>query len=97
MQSLDLGERFWIHEFDVMLVHAELDWQGPARFDEWVDIAVLPSRLGAKSFDLRYTASVDGNAACAATITYVAVQPGSYASMAVPESVRAAFTARMPR
>ena len=65
MESLGLRARAsGSIEFDVMLVKAELEWKGSARFDEWIDIAVAPVRLGTKSFDLRYTATVDGRAAC---------------------------------
>ena len=39
-----------------MLVKAVLEWQGPAGFDDWIDIAVAPSRIGTKSFDSRYRA-----------------------------------------
>ena len=40
VESLGFGADFWIAEFDVMLVKAVLEWSGPARFDEWIDIAV---------------------------------------------------------
>ena len=91
-----LGFReIWIDQFDVMLVKAVLEWQGPARFDEWVDVAVTPSRLGTKSFDLRYRASVDDRPACEATITYVAVRPGENSSMPIPEEVRTALESRL--
>jgi acyl-CoA thioester hydrolase len=72
-----------------------LEWSGPARFDEWIDIAVEPIRLGTKSFDLRYTASVADRPACAATVTYVAIQPGANASVAIPPKVRAALESRL--
>ena len=49
-----------------MIVKAVLEWEGPAGFDEVVDIEVAPTRLGTKSFDLRYRASVDGRPACRA-------------------------------
>jgi len=45
---------YWIEQFDVMLVKAQLEWSGPAGFDDWIDIAVTPTRIGTKSFDLRY-------------------------------------------
>jgi acyl-CoA thioester hydrolase len=77
VESWGFGADYWINEFDVMLVKVVVEWSGPARFDEWVEIAVEPTRLGSKSFDLRYRASVDDRAACEATITYVAVKPGS--------------------
>ena len=33
----------FFHEFDVMLVKAVVEWQGPAGFDERVEIAVTPA------------------------------------------------------
>jgi acyl-CoA thioester hydrolase len=89
------GPNFWIEQFDVMLVKAVLEWSGPARFDEWVDIAVVPARIGTKSFDLRYGASVENRPACEAVITYVAVAPGSNDSIVVPDPVRGALSERM--
>ena len=52
MDAMGFGS-IWIDEFDVMLVKAVLEWSGPAAFDEWIDIAVTPARIGTKSFDLR--------------------------------------------
>ena len=95
MESLGFGADFWVSEFDVMLVKATLEWTGPARFDEWIDIAVEPVRLGIKSFDLRYKATVGGRPTCAATITYVAVEPGANASVEIPDKVRAKLEARV--
>ena len=96
MESLGFGAEFWTVEFDVMLVRDVVEWQGSARFDEWIDIEVAPVRLGTKSFDLRYRASVDGRAACNATITYVAVQPRANTSIEIPTQVRAALAAHTP-
>ncbi len=94
MESLGFGAEFWVKEWDVMLVKAELEWQGPAKFDEWVTIAVDPTRLGTKSFDLRYTARVDDRPCCVATITYCSVQAGSNVSIEIPANVRAELEAR---
>jgi acyl-CoA thioester hydrolase len=95
MESLGFGSGFWIDEFDVMLVAAQLEWSGPARFDDWIDVEVVPVRLGSKSFELRYRASVEGRPACTATITYVAVEPGSNTAVEIPDKVREALTARV--
>jgi acyl-CoA thioester hydrolase len=95
VESWGFGADYWINEFDVMLVKVVVEWSGPARFDEWVEIAVEPTRLGTKSFDLRYRASVDGRAACEATITYVAVKPGVNDSIEIPEQVRAVLSAQL--
>ena len=58
-----------------MLVKAVLEWQGPAGFDELVDIGVGAARIGTKSFDVRYTAAVGDRPACTGVITYVSVSP----------------------
>ncbi len=75
--------------FDFMIVKAELVWEGPAGFDEIIDIAVEPSRLGTKSFDLRYRASVERRAACTGVITYVSVLPSTHESAPIPAELRA--------
>jgi len=95
VESLGFGPEFWVSEFDVMLVHAEIDWTGPARFDEWIVLRVEPVRLGTKSFDVRYRARVDDGDACTATVTYVAIDPRSRRSVEVPTRVREALRARM--
>ena len=82
-------------EFDFQLVHAEIDWKGPAGFDDLIEIAVRPVRLGSSSFDLRQTATVEGRTACEATITYVSIEPGGLASRPIPEPVRAKLQAAM--
>jgi acyl-CoA thioester hydrolase len=94
MESLGFGADFWVSEFDVMLVKATLEWSGPARFDDWIDITVEPIRLGTKSFDLRYVATVDRSPACTAVITYVAIAGGTNTSIALPENVRTALEPR---
>ena len=97
MESLGFGADFWVSEFDVMLVKATLEWSGPARFDEWIDIAVEPVRLGTKSFDLRYTRRRSANARAApATITYVAIQARHEHVGRDPAMVRDALAALAP-
>ena len=74
--------------FDVMVVKATLEWKGPAGFDDDVDIAVAPSRIGTASFDLVYRADVAGRPACTGTVTYVSVKPGSAESCPIPDGIR---------
>jgi len=93
--SWGLGDDFWINHFDVMLVKAVLEWSGPARFDEWIAITAETARVGTKSFDVRYRASVDDQPACEAVITYVAVKPGTTASIEIPDEVREVLTDRI--
>lgn len=96
VESWGFGSDYWINEFDVMLVKAVLEWSGPARFDEWLTITAASERIGTKSFDVRYLASVEGRPACEATITYVAVKPGTTNSIELPDAVRRVLGDRLP-
>ena len=96
VESLGLGAEFWTKQFDVMLVKAVVEWQGPACFDEWVEIDVVPTRLGTKSFDLSYRAHVGERPCCMATITYCSVAPGPNTPIDIPPDVRRSLEARMP-
>ena len=77
--------------FDVMVVKAHLDWQGPAGFDDEIEIAVTPTRLGTKSFDLEYRATVEERPVCVGVLTYVSVKPGAAESVPIPDDVRTAL------
>ena len=86
--GFDAAKDFF-ESFDVMLVKAVLEWQGPAGFDELVDIGVGVARIGTKSFDVRYTAAVGDRPACTGVITYVSVTPGTHDSTPIPDVLRA--------
>jgi acyl-CoA thioesterase FadM len=74
-----------------------VEWQGPAGFDDEIEIAVTPVRLGTKSFDLRYDASVEGRPVCTGVVTYVSVKPVSGGSVPIPDDVRAALEGQQER
>jgi acyl-CoA thioester hydrolase len=86
----------FFRDFDVMLVKAVLEWQGPAGFDDVVDIEVTCPRIGTSSFDVRYAATVAGRGACVGTITYVSVKPGTHESTPIPDHLRGKLEAERP-
>ena len=79
--------------FDVMVVKAALEWQGPAGFDDDIEIGVVPTRLGRASFELTYRARVSGRPVCTGTVTYVSVVPGTGGATPIPADVRARLEA----
>lgn len=78
----------FFRDFDLMVVKATIEWQGPAGFDDHVEIAVAASRLGTSSLEVRYTATLDGRPVCIGTITYVSVKPGTHESQPIPDLLR---------
>lgn len=78
----------FFRDFDIMLVKAVLEWHGPAGFDDAVAIAVETNRIGTASFDVRYTATVEGRPVCVGTVTYVSVKPRTHDSTPIPDALR---------
>ena len=76
-------------DFDVMVVKAVIEWEGPAGFDDDVAIAVRVPRLGTASFDIEYTATCNDAPACVGVLTYVSVLPGTHDSTPIPDEIRA--------
>ncbi len=81
-------------DFDVMLVRSELEWQGSAGFEDDLAIEVVPTRFGTSSFDLTFTARVDGAPVATAVTTYVSVVPGEKRSTPIPDHVRGALASQ---
>lgn len=74
--------------FDIMVRSTTVDFAGSAGFDDVVELAVVPVRLGTSSFDLRYVASVDDRPVVTITTTYVTVVAGEARSQAMPDELR---------
>jgi acyl-CoA thioester hydrolase len=79
--------------FDIMLGRSTIEWHGSAGFDDVVDITVVPTRLGRASFDIAFTAHVDGRPVVSAVTTYVSVVHGHKRSTPIPDDVRAKLAA----
>ena len=83
----DLMAQGW----DVQLVHTELDWSGPVRWGDPLEIDVALARVGTTSFALRFAARVGDRVACTAETVYVAVETEGWTKVPVPESLLAAL------
>ena len=77
--------------FDFMLKKVVVEWQGPARHNDWVDIDVSVSRLGNTSFDIVCVAKIDGNPCFTAVCTNVSTTPGAPVPAPIPDVVRVAL------
>jgi acyl-CoA thioester hydrolase len=92
-ESLGLAPKVtFFTDFDVMVVKAVLEWEGPAGFDDDVAITVRVPRLGTASLDIEYRATCNGEPACVGVITYVSVVPGTHDSTPIPDAIREKLT-----
>ena len=73
--------------WDVMVVHAELDWVGPLRWGEPATIDVAVARVGTTSFTLQFEARSGERVACRGETVYVAVETESWTKVPVPPAL----------
>jgi len=77
--------------WDVQLVHTELDWAGPVRWGDPLEIDVTLARVGTTSFALQFAARVGDRVACNAETVYVAVETEGWTKVPVPDVLRDAL------
>jgi acyl-CoA thioester hydrolase len=71
--------------FDTQLVHSEIDWKAPLRWQDDVLVAVSLARLGRASFALDFEACRNsGEPACSARIVYVVVAADGSGKREIP-------------
>lgn len=80
-------------ELNYQLVKQTVEWRGPARYDEVLDISVAASRIGNTSFTLRTEFRVAGREDVIVTAETVYVHVDMHASVKtpLPPALRAAF------
>ena len=79
--------------WDCMVVHAEIDWRGSARFDDLLEIDCSIVRWGTTSFVVGYDLHVGERPVCRVELTYVGVAHNTTDPMPPPDELRRALDA----
>jgi acyl-CoA thioester hydrolase len=69
---------------DMILARLEIDFRSPAELGETIEIAVTPTRVGTKSFDLEYVVSSTGRVLAEAKTVLVAYDYATARSVELP-------------
>ena len=78
---------------DMILARLEIDFRSPAELGETIEIAVTPTRIGTKSFDLDYVLRVDGEVVAEAKSVQVAYDYDRREPIPLPTGWREKLTA----
>jgi acyl-CoA thioester hydrolase len=73
---------------DMVVVDAQLQFRGSARFDEELTLAVSVARMGSTSITTRHEVSRDGELLVEGTITHVIVDRETFAKTEIPGWLR---------
>jgi acyl-CoA thioester hydrolase len=79
--------------YDLMVVRAEVDWRGSARFNDLVVVDCAVVRWGTTSLVIGYDMTVEGRSVCRVELTYVGVKASTTDPMPPPDEVRRALEA----
>jgi acyl-CoA thioester hydrolase len=84
------GRNLFDGSFEYQVVRQLTEWQAPARFDQVIEIAVCPARLGSTSFALRFELRRAGTVDLIATCetVYVLVDHASWKKRAMTDEER---------
>jgi acyl-CoA thioester hydrolase len=88
-----VGKPFDELGFDIMVVHAELDWRGSARLGDTIGIECAVVRWGTTSFVVGFDAHVAGRPVCRVELTYVGIAPGTTDKTPPPDEFKRALDA----
>jgi 4-hydroxybenzoyl-CoA thioesterase len=72
-------------------VHAEIDFEKPARFGDVLDIEVVVGRIGSKSATFEYVARRDETVVCRGRIVVACMSMDTYEGCPIPDKYRALF------
>lgn len=92
LRALGQGKTMVNGPLDYQVVKQTLEWKGPARFDDVLEVSVRPKHLGTTSFSLACEFRVAGHEPMLATAetVYVLVHAKSLVKTPLPEEFRAA-------
>jgi acyl-CoA thioester hydrolase len=86
-----LGHPYTDLGWDCMVVHAELDWRGSARFDEMLAIDCSVVRWGTTSFTVGFELHVGERPVSHVELTYIGVVLGTTEKMPPPDEFKRAL------
>lgn len=81
-------------EYDTAMVHVELDYLAPARYDDLIDIGLRVERLGRSSMDVRVEIRREDSALVRGKLVLVNFDRDTGRARELPERLRAAIRDR---
>jgi acyl-CoA thioester hydrolase len=77
--------QYGAHVQNMILARLEIDFRSPVEFGETIEIAVTPTRVGTKSFDLEYVLRADERVVAEAKTVLVAYDYAEARSVKIPD------------
>ncbi len=73
---------------ELFMRKTEVEYLAPARYDDWLEVALAVERIGRSSLTLRFAIEREGQTLCRALFVYVYAEPATGSSVPIPEDWR---------
>jgi acyl-CoA thioester hydrolase len=95
LRAIGVLPEFLDGHLDFQLVKQTVEWRGPARFDQVLELSIAPLRLGNTSFTVGTTFRIAGDERVIVTVetVYVLVDARTLTKLLLPDALRAALEA----
>lgn len=95
LRAAGVLEGFVDGPLDMQLVRQTVEWKASARFDQVLELSIVPTHLGNTSFTLTTEFRVAGADRVIATVetVYVLLDAGTLTKLPLPDAIRAALVA----
>src|SRR5438067_6913125 len=91
LRAAGIFQQFYEGNLDFQLVKQTIEWKAPARFDQVLELSMIPRRLGNTSFTIAAAFRIAGEDRVIVTIetVYVLVDARSLTKLPLSDAVRA--------
>lgn len=98
LRAIGILDQFFTGHLDFQLVKQTVEWKGPARYDQVLELSMRTTRLGTTSFTVSVEVRIAGDDRIIVTVetVYVLMDASTLTKRPIPDAIRCALTAGAP-
>ena len=98
LRAIGILDQFFTGHLDFQLVKQTVEWKGPARYDQVLELSMRTTRLGTTSFTVSVEVRIAGDDRIIVTVetVYVLMDASTLTKRPIPDAIRRALTAGAP-
>jgi acyl-CoA thioester hydrolase len=98
LRAIGILDQFFTGDLDFQLVKQTVEWKGPARYDQVLELSMQTMRLGTTSFTVSVEFRIAGDDRIIVTVetVYVLMDASTLTKRPIPDAIRSALTDGAP-
>jgi acyl-CoA thioester hydrolase len=98
LRAIGILDQFFTGHLDFQLVKQTVEWKGPARYDQVLELSMRTTHLGTTSFTVSVEVRIAGDDRIIVTVetVYVLMDASTLTKRPIPDAIRGALTTGAP-